>query len=218
MKKILFLFIALVTLVSCSSNEELHQEQNLLKSYKVSKDAQGQYSIDYTTVEATVDLVNDLTTKRNEIYLNSAASKNSVESFSNALFLDENELKVGIYENNMKRKTITIEDDNIVLAKGGDDIDFLKTYSIENLGNEYYQLSFKVKDGIKVWFEYNEELDVYEIHLQENDSASNLISYTRNFVKTSDSLKINFVNYIKPNYAKGVKEYVTERKPKLVVM
>lgn len=212
----LFLLFTLF-LTSCSSEETtLALEESSLKTYKISKDSQGRYSIDYEVKEnVATNYTKNLETKYNEIHLfEDVAAKERLQS--EKLSLENSFLKLGLYENGEKSKSIIIEDDNIVLAKGEESDEFLESYSIKSLDDDNYQLDFEVKEGISVSSEYNELDGAYEIHLKEGNS--NGLEFVKTYVKISDVLKINFVNHIKLNSAKGNSATnLTNKKPKFVV-
>jgi len=216
MRKLFPLIVfAIVAFASCTSSEEEVTTENdaLLKSYTITRDSQGKYSINYELKENTdVNLVKNIETNTNEIYLFSG--KVAVEkSQSKELVLENDQLKVGFYEGVEEYKGMSVQDEEIILAKGIDSGDFLEGYSITDLGNNTFQVDFKVKEGIMVWYEFNEEKDTYEVHLKEG--ASKGLEYSKTYIKTSEVLKIDFVNYF-TNSAKGVEAKVfTKNKPKL---
>lgn len=217
MRKITPLFVALaITLTSCSSEDtNTEKSPELLKSYKVVKDAQGRYSVDYDVSDnVSTEIVENASTKSKEIYLFTGKNANG-KSFTEALFLDENQLKLGFVENNQKRKSLVIEDKDIVLAKGEESSEFLEQYSIADLGDDDYQLNFKVKEGVNVTFIYNDAEDIYEVHLQRG--KANGLDFSKTYTKTSEVLKIDFVNYLDNNEsARGGEDEMTqsEKRPK----
>ncbi|TYP99420.1 hypothetical protein C7447_10116 [Tenacibaculum adriaticum] len=214
MKKLIPFFIAFIFLASCSSEETIELDETLLKSYKITKNEQGRYSIDYEVKEdASVDVVKDIKTNYNEIYLFSGKVAMGNKR-SESLSIENDQLKVGFFENNQKRKSVIIEDDNIVLAKGEESSEFLEQYSVEDLGDENYQLNFKVRDGVNVVFVYNELEDIYEVHLKEG--KSNGVSFSKTYSKTSEVLKIDFVNYSN-NFAKATESNI-EKMPRVVII
>lgn len=220
MKKITpYLFLFTLFLASCTTNESIvkNDSEALLKSFKIVKDAQGRYSIDYdVNNDVTSELVKNIKTNSNEIYLFSEKGAEG-ESFSEALLLQNDFLKVGFVENNEKRKSIIIEDKDIVLAKGEESSEYLEEYSIEDLGNSEYELTFTVKDGVSTSFLYNEVDDIYEVHLQLGETVQK--SFTRKYTKTAEALKIDFVNYLDTNIsAKGEESYAERpRRPRAII-
>ena len=85
------------------------------------------------------------------------------------------------------------------------------------MGQHYslYKLDFKVSNGISVDFTYNEDIDTYEIHLDNGKSSKK--NFTKNFEKEAGKvLKIDFVNH----YAGGTsKSELLEalRKPRIII-
>ena len=212
-KRIPLILILILTLASCTS-EEASQDSNetLLKSYTLTRDSQGKYSIDYELKENTsVDLVKNIETNTNEVHLFSGGVAVSNKK-SQTLSLEDDQLNISVFESGQKSKYMYIEDAEILFAKGADSNEFLQSYSITDLGNDNYQLDFKIKEGISVWFEYNEEEEAYEVHLQEGTSKA--IEFSKTYVKTLDVLKIDFVNYINNVSAKNADS--TIKKPKFI--
>ncbi len=220
MKQITPLFLLVVLFfASCISEETIQPEETSLKSYKVTKDSQGRYTIDYEVEENTATtFVKNEENNFNEIYLyeGNATDKTSEKK---SLSIENSILKLGLYEDGEQSKSIIIEDDNIVLAKGQESDEFLDSYSIQSLEDGVYQLDFEVKEGIAVWAEYNEEDDAYEIHLKEG--TSNELEFSKTYVKTSERLKINFVNHIDLNSAKSESTnsiMASSKKPRVVIV
>ncbi|RCS26484.1 hypothetical protein DUT90_12055 [Polaribacter sp. WD7] len=225
MKKIsLFALVASLTLVftSCSTNETTvapeDQSLELLKSFKIKRDSNGAYTLDYSLNEnVAADNVIDESTNTNNIYLYPSQDKLS-RKVTQDLVIDGEQLKVGFKDAGTSLSNITIIDDNITLAKN-DDYLKLKDYSIESNDDGTFTLDFTVKNKVKVDFVYNEEIETYEIHLEDGKSSE--VSFTRILEKEEGKpLKFDFVNHLKNNnLAKGVDlEYSKPRKPRGIIL
>lgn len=223
MKKIVFYFFMVsLVLTSCSTEQQEQTkaaETKLLKSYKIVKDAQGRYSIGYSTNNnATAELIKNLKTNTNEIHLFSEKNVKA-NNFKEDLAIERNQLKIGFIENNAKRRSVTIEDKNIVLARGEESTEYLKEYSVEELDDNQYEVEFEVKEGVRVEYVYNEEIDTYEIHLKEGESSTN--EYSKVYTKTSETLKVDFVNHYKSTTAGRGKAYASRtsvnRRPRWII-
>ncbi|SNR17263.1 hypothetical protein [Tenacibaculum jejuense] len=201
-----FLMIVAAIFSSCSSedNNVIDADiegvnESLLQSYKLSRDASGKYTIDYKLAKnAQANLVKDESTNTNNLHTFETKHAVSNRSVSNStdLDLDNNQINIDVYQNGEQRKSITVEDENIVLAKGEVNTNFLQTYSVESFGDGQFVLDFKVREGINVNFEYNADENIYEVHLKEG--LSNVRNYTKIYNKSDHlPLKIDFVNYIK---------------------
>ncbi|CAA0157167.1 Probable lipoprotein precursor [Tenacibaculum maritimum] len=204
MKKLAFYALAAVTsyvLISCSSDnvELIKNPQNtekLLKSFEIKRDANGRYSIDYNVDDnVVVSSVKNSTSKINEFYLSSENKTIGKNNYKEELPLEEDQLKIGFvedsYENN---RTIFIKDQDILLAKGEENEEFLKEYSLAGSGTDIYQLDFTVNKGITTDFVYNKEEMRYEIHLKEGDNRRK--SYSKTFIKREEApLEIHFINH-----------------------
>ncbi|CAM1343953.1 hypothetical protein [Tenacibaculum amylolyticum] len=200
-KSYLPFLVALCALISSCSNDDnvpVNQEQTLLKSYKVSRDTNGRYSIDYELVEgAHVEMEKDAATNTNKIQAFDGYS--GLDNKKQSLELENDKIKIGVFENSIQKNSITVEDENIVMGKGLINPNFLQSYSVEYFQGANYVLDFTVKEGISVNFEYNANENIYEVHLKEDETASST-TFTKIYTKSpSLPLKIDFVNYIKVN-------------------
>ncbi len=194
-----FLMILSILISACSTEDNMpeNNDQSLLKSYKLSKDANGRYSIDVNLVEgAYSETYKDQKTNTNNIYAYQGDDNNSRKSVnSKELTLDNNRIEVDVFENDIQKNSIWVEDENIKMGKGQISPNFLQSYSLEYLGEGEYVLDFEVRDGISVAFEYNVEENIYEVHLKEG--SSNGKQFTKLYSKSpSLPLRIDFVNYI----------------------
>lgn len=202
MKKLSLYLIAMsFVMTSCSSESDItnvveaNAPESLLKSFEVKRDANGRYSVDYNVNEKTaVESVKNIASKTNEIYLYSANNINE-KKHTEDLALDNNMLKVDFIDKREENsRTITIEDENITLAKGAENEEFLRDYSFTSNDDGTYQLDFNVNNKISTNFVYNEEKERYEIHLKKGESQ--MSSYSRNFTKKEGvALKIYFMNH-----------------------
>lgn len=220
-KAIFYFFMASLVLTSCSTEQQEQTkttETKLLKSYKIVKDAQGRYSIGYSTNNnTTAELIKNLKTNANEIHLFSEGNTKG-NSFKEGLAIEGNQLKIGFIENNSQKRSVTIEDKNIVLARGEEAVEYLKEYSVEELANNQCKVDFEVKEGVRVEYVYNEEIDTYEIHLKEGESSTN--EHSKIYTKTSETLKVDFVNHTTTTAGRG-KAYASRtsvnRRPRWVI-
>lgn len=194
MKRLALYFLATSLLfVSCSTEQTDNKPKQLLKSYQISKNAQGKYSIDYSVNEnVSAEFVKNIKTKMNEIHLFSDTNTSKAD-FNNSLSVERNQLKIGFSENSAKRNSIVIEDTDIVLARGEESNEYLKKYDVTSNDNKNYRFNFTVKEGIVVEFTYNEEENINEIHLKQGKSGE--LTFSKTYAKNSDVLKVDFVNH-----------------------
>lgn len=220
MKKITPYFLALslsILFASCSSNETEAIEsnpENLLQSYTLKRDATGAYSIDFNTTNNT-----DVTTVTNvdnskEIILAEVSQKTATKH-SNDFSIENDQLKIGFLEANRGTTTkIYVEDDNITFAKGV--TEFLSTYSITANEDGTYTLNFTVNDNVATDFNFNEEIETYEVHLSNGTSTQKTFSRELKMQPDSNVLKLDFVNH---KYSSKTEEAIdTERKPKSIII
>ncbi|WP_299834571.1 hypothetical protein [uncultured Tenacibaculum sp.] len=201
-----FLMIVATLISSCSTedNDVLNTEvegvnKSLIQSQKISRDANGKYTVDYTlakNAQANLDKDSniDVTT------LNVFETKNDVvnRNTNNSAELDlkNDKLELQVVENGEERRSITVEDENVILAKGEVSTEFLQSYSVESFGDGQFVLDFTVRDGVQVDFSYDENTNIYEVHLKEGKANGN--KFTKLYKKSETlPLKIDFVNYIK---------------------
>ena len=194
------------TLISSCSTEENDMinadvegvNESLLQSHKISRDASGKYTIDYTLAKnAQANLVKDDATQTTNLHAFESENALSYKTASNIsdIELQNNKIDLGEYENGEHRNSITVEDENIILAKGEINANFLQTYSVEYLGEGEFVLDFTVRQGVTVDFKYNPDENIYEVHLKEG--VSNGTSFTKLYKKAEHlPLKIDFVNYL----------------------
>jgi hypothetical protein len=218
--------LSALALTSCSSNENLPTEASslkLLKSYQVKRDISGAYSVEYDLEKniRSEKIVNHKT-KTNEFHFYESDFGIS-KRVSNELFMDTKKLSISFIEASASvRSNITILDDVASLEKtNAKKVEMLSEYSVSKIGSGTYVLDFKVKDKVSVDFTYNEELGVYEIHLEEGKSIGT--DFSRNFEKLeSETLRIDFVNHIESGYsAKGAESKsveFTRRKPRVIIV
>lgn len=220
MKKVnLLAIVAILSLVftACSSDGDLtslEQNSSLLKTVQVKKDYNGDYYLDFTTKgDVKVDKVFDQNTNSNQFFVSSSPIKSN-RKFTESLSLNNSELKIGFVDmSSSDDKSITIIDDKITLAKGN--ARGLTSYNITSQENGLVTLDFTVSNGISVDFTYNEDIDTYEINL--DNGKSNSTSYSRNFeVEEGGVLRIDFVNHYK-NKASKSESLETERKPRVII-
>ncbi len=214
-KKYIFPLTLLVsTLISCSNEESTTtnpDNENLFKSYKISRDAQGKYSIDYNVAEgAYSETSKDISNNTNGVYVFEGNATASKKAFNN-LELENNKINIEVFENNQQRRSITVEDEMIVMNKNSENSAFLTEYSLENLNEDEYILDFKVKEGINVVFDYNDEENIYEVHLKEGLSTGT--TFTKVYKRIAGlPLRIDFVNYIKyESQSKSLNQEVSYR-------
>mgnify|MGYP003627876158 CR=1 FL=1 len=220
MKKIKFLTLAtIITLVftSCSNEESLSSEGEniyLSKTYKVKRDATGAYSV-YSTDNTQIDRV--LTEVDNtKLFFLSNGNSQSNKISSQEVLIDNNKLKVGFIDANTDdKKFITIQDDDITLQSKSNINKKLADYSIEENQEGTFDLNFSVKNNVAVSFVYNEEINTYEVHLEEGASSTNSFSRTLES-KDGKVLKLDFVNHVKNKNAKSSEETLV-RKPRVII-
>ncbi len=216
--KLVTLFIASAfALSSCSNDETLtvpNENAALLKTFKVKRDASGAYSTEFeTNSNVKVDKVTNQDVNEFHLY------ESDFESFqkqSEELFIDGNKLSVSFIDTNTDKKPyISIEDDNITLAKSNS---MLKEYSVSSGQEGSVNLAFNVSPQVTVDFVYNEDDNIYEIHLEKGKSTNT--SFSRNLTKLEgEVLKIDFINHTDDTSAKTIlaKELIKRRKPRILV-
>ena len=215
----LFALVASITLVfsSCSTNETILPEEqslDLLKTYTIKRDANGAYSVDFDLNEnGASENVIDNDTNTFHFYPSDNEMNKRV---SQDLTIDGTQLKVGFVDANSDNSSlITITDDNLKTFSKSSDNEKLKDYSISSNEDGTFNLDFSVKNKVRVDFVYNEDIDTYEIHLEDGKSSET--SFSRVLDKEyGQPLKFDFVNHISTNNsAKSVDEItLIERKPR----
>lgn len=213
------LFLTIVT--SCSKNDELnveiYEEQYLLNSFELQKNAAGNYSIHYTTGKnVAAENTKNAKGNRQEIYLFKVNTTQKETSFSSPLVIQDHSLFVAFNDTTKdKRTTITVFDDAASTTSKESASIYLKSYDITNVKNNMYELSFSIKSNVAVRYEYNSVENIYEIHLSRDANAVEgdfTVTYEK---EPGNALKIDFVNHIPTNQSKD--EEIIERKPRVII-
>ena len=199
MKKLSVGFLAIVlafSFTSCMTTESDFVKPNspLLEEVKLQRDVTGAYSVNYVVADNTLSEVrknyNSLT---NEVHL-SKVNQDTKDQYRNDFTLENNKLRIGFFDNETgKSMSISVEDENITLAKGKS-TKFLKEYSMSTNDDGTIQLDFEVNNNVNTEFLYNEDLGVYEVHLSKGTSSNNKFSRSLN-VPENGTLKLDFVNH-----------------------
>jgi hypothetical protein len=216
----LFTLLASFTLLlsSCSTNETLAPEEqslDLLKTYSINRDANGAYSLDYS-LNGNAETESIIDSNTNKIYLYSSNNQSS-RKVTQDLVIEGTQVTVGFVDTNSNNSPqITIIDDNVKTLAKSSDTEMLNEYSISSNEDGTYTLEFTVNDKVRVDFVFNEEIDTYEIHLEEGKTGES--NFSRVLEKEDGkALKFDFVNHISNNTtAKGLSLF-TVRKPKAVI-
>lgn len=218
MKKLSVGFLAIVlafSFTSCLTSESDFEIPNspLLEEVTLQRDASGAYSVDYSVADNTAsDVRKNMNSLTNEVHL-SKANQDTKDQYRNDFTLDNNKLRIGFFDNEAgKTMSISVEDENITLAKGTS-ANFLKEYSMSTNTDGTIQLDFEVNSNVAAEFVYNEDLAAYEVHLSKGFSFSNKFSRTLDVPETG-TLKLDFVNH--KFLGKGLAETIV-RKPKIII-
>ena len=218
MKKLSVGFLAIVlafSFTSCMTSESdfIPPKGPLLEEVTLQRDASGAYFVDYKVADNTIsDVRKNFNSLTNEVHL-SKVNRETKDQYRNDFTLDNNKLRIGFFDNETgKNMNITVEDENITLAKGKS-TKFLKEYSMSTNKDGTIQLNFEVNSNVKTEFVYNEDLATYEVHLSKGTSIENKFSRTLN-VPNSGVLKLDFVNH--KLLSKGLAESII-RKPIIIL-
>ncbi|ARV16235.1 hypothetical protein [Polaribacter sp. SA4-12] len=218
----LFALLASFTLIlsSCSTNDTLLPEEqslDLLKTYTIIRDVDGAYSLDYSlNGNAETENVIDNNTNTNNIYLYSSDSQSS-RRVTQDLTIDGTQITVGFVDTNSNNSPeITIIDDNVTTLAKTSDNKMLNEYSISSSEDGTYNLDFSVNNKVRVDFVFNEEIDTYEIHLEEGKTGE------KNFSRVLEKeyglpLKFTFVNHINGTNSRS-DVFTTIKKPAVIIL
>jgi len=223
----LFAFLVTFTLLfsSCSTNETLlseEQSSDLLDTYKIGRDENGAYFLDYSLKENTqTETVIDQSTNTKNIYLYSSDNNSSKRKFTQDLTIEDNQFNVGFVNMNSDHQPqISIIDDSRFLAKSSK-VNKLKRYSISKNKEGTFILDFSVKNDVRVDFVFNEESKIYEIHLEQGKSSETVFSRVLEKVN-GQALKFDFINHNKtfktgddPDDPDGLE---VNRKPRIIII
>lgn len=226
MKKSYFLLalFLIFSFASCTEEEnlEVNQNQSLLKSYKLSKQSNGEYIFNIDLNEgAYTEIYQDYHTNMNNFHVYPRNLHTPKMNLSNEkkLNLNNNRLMLTVFDNEVEEKSVLIEDEITYQGKGKMNPNFLESYSIEYIGDNKYVLDFTVRKNVSVNFKYNFEENINEIHLKEGDAKTT--NFTKIYTRTpSLAFKIDFVNYIElKNNSRGANSktsYVIKKRPRYI--
>ena len=190
-------FAIAFTACSNDNDSEIATSQIPLKSYTLSRDADGSYTLEHNVANGITSSLNSANGVNDILLLdgNSASSYNSVQ-----IPLVNNEIKVNFLSNALyKIPGLTIIDEPIVLRKGTSnkkDDSFLESYSITQNENGNYTLDFTVDDNVVASFSYNEEFARHEIRLEPGDD-NGVTTYSQNYTKLADEALIIAFKHIR---------------------
>ena len=203
---------------SCSGEDSsLTNDQNskLLKTFKVKKDATGAYSVDFNVSNNTkVDEIISVQDNTIQYFLYPTKMKTE-NNISEDLAISDNQIKIGFVDTqNDNSPMVTIRDDikfankSVVLPK-------LTSYNLISNEDGTFDLDFKVRNKTNVSFSYNEEINTYEVHLEDGKGGET--EFSRNLSKEEGQLlKIDFVTHFNILGAKS-KQLAFERKPRVII-
>jgi len=203
---------------SCSQYDSILLEEptaeDMLKSFNLNKSRSGDYSLDYQLGNGvSADNVLDRKTNTSNIYLYSSEISQT-RGMNEDLAIQDGQLTVSFNnaESEEKVHSITVLDDDIKTR--GQENENLQSWGMTGNGDGTFDLNFVVRDDIGVDFIYDDDRNVYEVHLTNNLNASQS-EFIQTFTKENGvALKIEFVNYT--NASRSESESA-ERKPKLIV-
>lgn len=219
MKKIKFLSLSLIVAIvftSCSTEEatpQLDQKNpTLLKGFKIKRDDSGAYSLDFDLLDnAFVEREYSIDNNGTKFSLH-PTTQESEKSFSKDLEVKNDVFNIGFVDSNSDKNIKVIDDDIKFLSRGKTN---LESYEIYSNGDGSYNLDFKVRNNVTVYFVYNEDEKAYEIHLDNGKSKKRSYSKTFDGPKEGEKLVIVFVNH-NGNRAKDESLYTT-RKPRIII-
>ena len=218
---ILTLFSA-VALVSCETQEEPISSVNKLDSYKISRDENGLFTLEHTTIDGfTTEQISDFGSNTEKFYFDES-SVNSTK-YENALKLSDNAVKVGFIElQGLSSEFITVEDDDLQSLVLKDRNPLLVKYYVHRTISGKVIVFFKVKNGVDVSYGYNEELGENEIRLNEDADSRQIfknVHYQTFDLEADGSLIITFVSSMGDKQSKSSLALAEEliRKPRIII-
>lgn len=160
-------FIALMlsfSFIACENDQEPLMPESKLNSYKLERSEDGVVTIEYTSNDGfSAESVENITNGSLDIYFND--NNGDAELTKERLDVDS-EVKVNfIGLESDRNESISVLDDDMtnLYLRGGNPL--LKGYYIHKTFSGRYIVFFKVKDGVEVTYQFNEELGENEIVL-----------------------------------------------------
>lgn len=203
---------------SCTQDDNILLEEptaeDLLKSFNLNKNAKGDYSLDYQLgTGAAADNVLDTKTNTNNIYLYSSDAGVS-RNFNESLSIQGGQFNVNFNDTDQDKihHMITVLDDDI--KSRGEENENLESWGMTGNGDGTFDLNFVVRDGIGVDFIYDGDRNVYEVHLTNNQNASQS-DFVQTFTKEEGvALNVEFVNYTSTSRTESEEP---GRRPKVII-
>ncbi len=212
------LIVTTLIFTSCTQEDNLLLEEptaeDLLKSFDLDVSAKGDFSLGYQLGKGLAS-DNILDTKANINNINLYLTEGQTQSKqSQELYAQDGELNIVFNNNDQRIKSITILDDEFIKTKSADENELLASYGIAGNGDGTYDLEFVVEDGVSVDYIYDGDRNVYEIHLTEDDNATQA-DFIQTFTKEEGvALNIEFNNI---DLKTVHKEAISEPRPQIII-
>lgn len=223
-KRTILSLIAVVSFSSCEKETAVVERDftSFLESYSISTSGR-----DYKLTYETQKDVSTNTSKRGvgmyDVFFfeeQGVPSKTHTQTY----FLEKEMLEIDFVAEGVKLPVITIKDreqgSNLTGRVANGVTDLLASYSIERITNSVENtvlLKFEVAEGVGVTYDYNDELNVYEVHLTQGE-ANTETDYSQTYELTNEFVEIHFVNHrISTARTDSVIEDDTDRIPRIVV-
>tara|TARA_B100000809_G_scaffold266925_1_gene333078 strand:+ start:2270 stop:2944 length:675 start_codon:yes stop_codon:yes gene_type:complete len=193
--KLFYKSLAIVALAigftSCSEDTTIEEftKEAQLKTYSLSRDIDGSYTLEHTLSDGTSSsIISD--TNGSEIILSEGTAQKT--SKSNVLPLLNGDVKIDFIGNSeIKIPGLSIFDSKTSTTASSKTIDYVQAYKISMLEDGSFKLDFKLAKNYTPVYEYNDELGRNEIHL-EKGITSGKNRYTKNYLKF-EGQKLNIV-------------------------
>jgi hypothetical protein len=194
--KVILMAFLMSNLQSCSTGESntLNEDENPLKSYTLSRDSNGSYSLEQHLNSGVTSTI--VPNERGNVIIfsqgeDAAFTKNKITSMEN------NDVKIEfLTENHIQIPGITIINENALttLNKTNEDIKYIKSYKIKMSEDGSYLLHCTLENGYYPTYEYNKEKERHQIRLNPGEIKENQTSFSKKYTKfEGEKLNIIFV-------------------------
>lgn len=220
-KKITKLFFILVFVFFYSCEEQTILEpkdiHSFIKEYTISRTNGDDYVLNYQTAKNVS--ANSLKTTEGVHTIKLSKQNNLPATKHKEIFpFTKKEIQISfVTEESMGSPIISIKDSNAgSKSSKNTETELLTSYAIINTHESIYQLDFEVPAEVSVSFNFNDHLQVYEVHLSQEASTNNgAQTYSHTYTATTEGLYIDFVNHYTTNGSS--RTTASDRIPRIII-
>ncbi len=192
--KVIAMAFLMLAFQGCSEAESnnLNENENPLKSYTLSRDSNGSYSLEQQLNDGVISTI--VPNEKGNVIIFSQG-ENATFTKNNITSMENNDVKIEfLTENHVQIPGITIINENAfsTFNKTKEDVKYVKSYKIKMSEDGSYLLQYTLEDGYYPTYEFNEEKERYQIRLNQGEIKENQTSFSKKYTKFEDE-KLNII-------------------------